>query len=259
MKAVNMALKRLCNEKVLEKGDRAGEYRIVDQDCLPIDWVNADERFIPLWLPLGLGDICGVLPGNVLVFAGAKDAGKTGFMLNIAKENRYKYQVHYFNSEMGPSEFKLRASGFTDISVDQWHNVSVYERYNNFHDVIKPGEGILNIIDYLEVPEDAWRIGGWIKKIHSKLNGALVVIALQKKIGQDLGRGAEFSMEKARLYVSLEYGKAKIISCKNFKPENPIGGNPRGYQCTYKLTGGCMVKKDSPWVHQMKEKGGVNV
>jgi len=253
MKAVNMALKRLCDEKILEKTDRSGEFRIVDQDCMPFDWINADERYIDLWLPLGLGDICGVLPGNILVFAGAKDAGKTAFMLNIAKENRYRYKVHYFNSEMGPSEFKMRVNKFTDVSVDQWKDVSVYERSHSFSDVIKPGNGTLNIIDYLEAPDEVWKIGGWIKKIHSKLNGALAVIAIQKKIGQDLGRGAEFSMEKARLYVSLDYGKAKIISCKNFKPESPMG-NPRGYQCNFKLVDGCKIKKDSPWIHQIKEK-----
>jgi hypothetical protein len=252
MKAVNMALKRLCNEKVLEKGDRSGEYRIVDQDCKPMEWINADEKYIPLWLPLGLGDICGVLPGNILVFAGAKDAGKTAFLLNIAKENRYNYKVHYFNSEMGPSEFKMRVNKFSDVSPDQWQDVSVYERHSNFHDVVKTGEGILNIIDYMEAPDEVWKIGGWIKRIHSKLSGALAVIAIQKKIGQDLGRGAEFSMEKARLYISLDYGKAKIISCKNFKPENSIG-NPRGYQCNYKLVDGCKIKKDSSWTHQIKE------
>jgi len=253
MKAVSMALKRLCDEKLIEKTDRSGEFRIIDQDCQPVDWMNSDENYIPVWLPLGLGDICGVLPGNVLVFAGAKDSGKTAFLLNIAKENRYKYKVHYFNSEMGSSEFKMRVNKFTDVSISQWDTVSVYERDYNFHDVIKIGEGILNIIDFLEAPDEVWKIGGWIKKIHSKLDGALAVIAIQKKIGQDLGRGAEFSMEKARLYVSLDYGKAKIISCKNFRPESPIG-NPRGYQCNFKLIDGCRIKKDTPWIHQTKEK-----
>ena len=252
MKAVSTALKRLCDEGLIEKTDRAGEFRTVDQDCHPMDWINSDERYIDLWLPLGLGDICGVLPGNILVFAGAKDSGKTAFTLNIAKENRYKYKVHYFNSEMGPSEFKMRVNKFPDVSIDQWKDVCVYERNYNFHDVIKTGEGFLNIIDFLEAPDEVWKIGGWIKKIHSKLNGALAIIAIQKKIGQDLGRGAEFSMEKARLYVSLDYGKAKIISCKNFRPESPIG-NPRGYQCNFKLIDGCKIKKDSPWTHQVKE------
>lgn len=248
-------LNRLCKEGLIEKtGVKAGEFRVIDQSCKPMDWQTADLNYVPLWLPLGLDQICGVLPGNILVFAGAKDSGKSAFCMNIAKENRHKYQVHYFNSEMGPAEFKMRVSKFDDISVDQWNNVDVYEKNTNFHDVIKPGEGKLNIIDFLEAPDDVWKVGSWIQKIHAKLNGALCVIALQKKIGVDLGRGAEFSMEKARLYVSLDYGRAKIISCKNFRPESPIG-NPRGYKCQFKLVGGCRIIKDQQgWYKDDKEE-----
>jgi hypothetical protein len=98
----------------------------------------------------------------------------------------------------------------------------------------------------LEAPDEVWKIGPMIKKIHQSLNGAICVIGIQKKIGQDLGRGAEFSMEKARLYVSLDFGKAKIISCKNFKENEIISGNPRGYSCTYKLVNGCKILKQQP-------------
>lgn len=256
-KHLSKVLKRLCDdEKLIEKsGNRHGEYRVIDQSCKPMDWQNADQNYIPLWLPIGLDQIAGVLPGNIIVFAGAKDSGKSSFCMNIAKENRHKYEVHYFNSEMGPAEFKMRASKFDDIHVSQWNNVNVYERSDNFHDVIRPGEGNLNIIDFLEAPDEVWKVGSWIQKIHNKLNGALCVIALQKKIGVDLGRGAEFSMEKARLYISLDYGRAKIISCKNFLSESPIG-NPRGYQCFYKLVGGAKIIKDhnQGW-HRPPEKG----
>uniref|UniRef100_A0A6M3L2B7 Putative bifunctional DNA primase/polymerase n=1 Tax=viral metagenome TaxID=1070528 RepID=A0A6M3L2B7_9ZZZZ len=237
-------LNRLCKEGLVEKtGARAGEFRVIDNSCKPIDWTNADENYIPVWIPLGLDQIAGVLPGNILVFAGAKDSGKTAWLLNIAKENRHKYKVHYFNSEMGAAEFKMRASKFDDIHPSQWNNVSVYERNNNFHDVIRPGEGNLNIIDYLEAPDEVWKVGSWIQKIHAKLDGAICMIGLQKKIGVELGRGAEFSMEKARLYISLDYGRAKIISCKNFLKDSPIG-NPRGYQCFFKLVGGVKLIKD---------------
>jgi hypothetical protein len=204
-----------------------------------------------------LGDITGVQPGNILIFAGEKDAGKTAFLMNIAKENRSKYKVHYFNSEMGKQEFKLRASGFDDISINQWNNFYLYSRSGNFHQVLKRGEGNLNIIDYLEAPEEAFRIGPMIKRIHDSLDGALCIMGLQKKIGQDLGRGAEFSMEKARLYVSLNYGRAKIISCKNFKQNELITGNPRGYTCTYKLVNGCKILKQPPgWTSPVDKPKG---
>jgi hypothetical protein len=106
----------------------------------------------------------------------------------------------------------------------------------------------------LEVPEKAYEIGPMIKRIHDRLEGSICVIGIQKKIGQLLGRGQDFSMEKSRLYVSMEYGKAEIISCKNFKENEMIKGNPRGYSCRYKLVNGCKIIKQQPgWTYQTKE------
>lgn len=257
-KNVSVALKRLSKEGLIEKvGSKNGEWRLIDQECKPEDWLNVDCAYKDIWLPLGIDQFCGLLPGNIAVFAGSKDAGKTAFLLNIAKENRHRYRVHYINSEMGKQEFYKRVKLFEDITPEMFsRNFFLYDpKSMNFSDYVKPGEGNLNIIDYLEVPERIWEIGGMIRKIHDRLDGALCVIGLQKKIGQDLGRGAEFSMEKARLYVSLEYGNAKIISCKNFKENDLIKGNPRGYTCKYKLVNGCKIIKQSPgWTSQIEKE-----
>jgi hypothetical protein len=256
-KNVSIILKRMKDDGIIEKiGDVNGEWRLIDQSCKPMDWINADSTYKELWLPLGLDMICGVQPGNILVVAGAKDSGKTGFLLNIAKQNRYGYKVHYFNSEMGAAEFKMRASKF-DEPISMWKDVSVYERSDNFPDVIKPGEGNLNIIDFLEVVDEFWKVAATIQKIHQKLNGAMCVIGLQKNPHVDLGRGGAFSLEKARLYLSLDYQKAKIVSCKNFKENDIIEGNPRGYTCKFTLANGCIIKRQPPgWIspEQQEEK-----
>ena len=96
-----------------------------------MDWVNADTEFLDFWLPYDLTKIAGVQPGNVLILAGEKDSGKTAALMNIAKENRHNFKVHYFSSEMGAAEFKLRANKF-DIMPDQW-GIKVYEWVSNFH------------------------------------------------------------------------------------------------------------------------------
>jgi hypothetical protein len=247
-KNFNMVMLRLVADGIIEKsGTRNGEYRLIDHDCKPEDWLNTKCDYMDIWLPLGLGEICGVLPGNIMVFAGSKDAGKTAFLLNIAKENRHRYKINYINSEMGNEEFHSRIKLFDDITPEQFsRNFYLYNKSSNFHDYVKPGKENLNIIDYLEAPDKLWEIGSFIRKIHDKLNGSLCVIGIQKKIGQDLGRGAEFSMEKARLYISLEYGKAKIISCKNFKDNELIRGNPRGYTTNYKVVNGSRIMKVQP-------------
>jgi len=259
-KNLSVILARIAKDGIIEKaGSRNGEWRLIDQDCKPMDWMNATCEYKDLWLPLGLGEVCGVQPGNILLFAGAKDSGKTAFLMNIAKENRHKYKIHYFNSEMGAAEFKMRASKFKDIPISQWGGVSVYERSDNFADVIKSGEGNLNIIDFLEVVDEFWKVAATIQKIHKKLDGALCVIALQKNTGVDLGRGGAFSLEKARLYVALDYGAAKIVSCKNFKENTIIEGNPRGYTCRYKLVNGCDIRRDQyGWTSPVEKKDKKN-
>jgi hypothetical protein len=255
-KNVAVILKRLKDDGIIEKaGKRNGEWRLVDQDCKPMDWINADCNYKDLWLPMGLDRVCGVQPGNIMVIAGAKDSGKTAFLLNCAKENRHQYKIHYFNSEMGAAEFKMRVSKFDDIPLSQWKDVAVYERSENFADVIKSGEGNLNIIDFLEVVDEFWKVAATIQKIHQKLNGALAIIAIQKNPKADLGRGGAFSLEKARLYLSLDYQVAKIISCKNFKENDMIQGNPRGYTTRYKLVNGCKIIKTPPgWTNSIEKE-----
>ena len=115
---------------------------------------------------------------------------------------------------MGGAEFKLRAEKFLDIMPEEW-NIKFYERSSGFQDVIKPGSGNLNIIDFFEIHDNFFKISESLSAIHQKLNGGLAVIAIQKAPGADLGRGGTFSLEKARLYVSLDYGKAKIITATN--------------------------------------------
>ena len=253
-KAAQKALERLCKEGVIERKEgRRGHYRTVDKSINEVDWVNASMEYRKLWLPLDLDTMFGALPGNIGILAGAKDSGKTAWLMNIAKENSHWYKTRYINSEMGEAEFRLRMSKFPEPLEDMAKRISMCCHSSNFADKLLTGEGCLNIIDFLEVTTDFWKVAEVIKQIHERLDGALAIIAIQKKRGADLGRGAEFSMEKSRLYVSLDYGKAKIVSCKNFRPESPIG-NPRGYVCEYKLVDGCRILKQPPGWHTEIEK-----
>jgi hypothetical protein len=254
-KKISVVLGRFVKEGLIERvGDRNGVFRLVNKDVDELDWVNAEMSYLPFWMPLGVDQMAGLLPGNIAILAGSKDSGKTAWLMNIAKENRHKYKVHYFNSEMGPAEFRLRASKFDDIHPSQWHNFRLIARADNFSDVIEPGKGNLNIIDFIEIHDNFYKVAEQIKKIHDKLNGALAFIAIQKNIGVDLGRGGSFSLEKARLYISLDKGSAKIISAKNFMPDSPVG-NPAGNVCRYKLVGGAKIIRadDVGWHREEKE------
>jgi hypothetical protein len=166
--------------------------------------------------------------------------------MNMAKENRERFKVHYFSSEMGAPEFKLRAGLHKDITPDQW-KIRFHERSENFEDVIRRGPGNLNIIDFLEIHADFYRISQTLANIHRRLEGAIAVVAIQKAPHVELGRGGSFSLEKPRLYISLDYGVARCISCKNFRPDSPVG-NPRGKEYRFKLMDGCRFKEEQGWV-----------
>ena len=131
-------------------------------------------------MPFELNEMIQIPPGSIVLFAGSQDAGKTAIMMNIAKENRDKWNVHYFSSEMNKEVFKTRMRHFPDVSTGQLKNIRFYARSNHFDDVIRTGDGDLNIIDYLEIHDQFYLISQYMAKIHDKLKKAIAVVSLQK-------------------------------------------------------------------------------
>lgn len=229
-------LEKFVSEKILSReGKRRGQYRPYKKELELIDFMNAKDNYVPLWLPMNIHEMVGIMPGNIIVLSGEANAGKTAMMLNIIKYNMDRFNVHYFNSEMGAGELKGRLLKFEDLSLDQW-NFNSYSRDSDFEDVVFTGENSLNIIDFLEVHDDFYLVGEKIKKIHLALKGAIAIIAIQKNKGAEFGVGGNRTMEKARLVINVEPGKFKITKAKNFIDPNL---NPNGLMCDWKLVNGC--------------------
>lgn len=232
-KTCNQSLSRLVEAGVLiripQKG--AGWYRRVENESPVIEWEIADiSDTVPLSWPFELENYALMYPKNEAVIAGAPNAGKTAFLLNLIKMNMDKYKIHYYSSEMGPEELKLRLSKFGNI---EW-KFDARERSINFADVIYPDD--INIIDYIEITSgEYYRIAEELRAIFDKLNKGVAIVALQKKKGAELGRGAEFSLEKPRLYLSMDAGTLKIIKAKNWAVE---GENPNGVEFKFRLVKG---------------------
>ena len=183
------------------------------------------------------------MPGNIIVIAGEPNAGKTGLILNIIRENMHRFKIHYFNSEMGRGELKRRLSKFDGVPLSAWKQMKAWERSGNFADVIKPGKGNVNVIDFLEIHDNFYEMGKHFLDIHNKLKGAVAIVAIQKNPGSDLGLGGGRSLEKARLYLSMSQGVLKIVKCKNFAGET----NPNGLQISFDLVQGCRFITKSKW------------
>lgn len=240
-------MQRLVKEgTIMKSGSKDNIFRKVDADCMPMDWKNADAMTLDVVLPLNIHEYVEIMPKNIIVIAGEQNSGKTAFLMNVARENMDRMKVSYFSSEMGPLELKKRIERFQscypDLYPDNW-NLSFFERSENFADVIRPNG--LNIIDFLEVHDDFWKVGEYIKGIFDKLNKGIAVIALQKDPDKQFGRGGSLSMEKPRLYLALKHGECKILKAKNWKTIT----NPNNMTCKFKIVQGSKIIPEMPgWI-----------
>lgn len=231
-------LHRLCQgvDAIIEPDKARGDgwFRRIENNETEIDFKNATGDFLPIKWPFGIEQWFNTAPKNIIIVAGEPDSGKTAFLLNLAGLNNFtSIPVFYFSSEMGEFEMRERLKGFTKPLIDGWR-MKVFDRSCNFADVIRPDA--INIIDFLEIHEDFYKVGLYIKQIFDKLNKGIAVIALQKNPGKEQGLGGMRSIEKARLAINMERGGRLIIDkCKNWATMN----NPRGLAIEYSLVGGC--------------------
>jgi len=249
-----VVLHRLVQAGEIERdGTKDGIYRRIMRELVPI--VLSAPRGYPLSLamPFELEKLVHTYPGNVIVVAGAPNAGKTAFCLDFVEKNQDKHKIHYFNSEMGETELCNRLVLHKDIPIEEW-KFNAYERSDHFNDVVVPDE--INIIDFLEVSTEFYRVAELISSVHRSLAGhnGIAIICIQKnppRLGADgklhdvdMGRGGSFSLEKPRLYLSMDYGRVKIVKAKNWVDAHT---NPNGLCKDFKLLGGATFIETSGW------------
>jgi hypothetical protein len=250
-KNLTVILNRLQGEGLIEKyGEKRGCYRPIEKTETKMKFIEEDVYEYPVKLPFGLNDMCSLFPQNITMVAGSKSAGKTAFLLNLALANQDRHEIVYLNSEMGDGEYtnRMKALGCKKESDVKF---TMHEVHGNFHDYIDGSKKIW-IIDYLEIHDKFFEIAAPIRQIHEKLKDGICFIGLQKKGSEKLGRGAEFSMEKARLYLSLDYiedteGCTKLTIVDAKAPKMSTGC--RGLSKRIKILGGSsMLALDKEWL-----------
>jgi hypothetical protein len=238
-----VTLFRLKEDKSVEQHPKQNKsYRRIDKTVRLIDFKSAANRSpLRLQFPFGIEKLVNIYPKNIIVLAGASNAGKTAWLLNFIRMNMADYGVYYFSSEMGDAELALRLGKFEGLTLDDW-NFKAEERVSNFADIVRPD--CINIIDFLEIDHDFNEIAGQIRQIYDRLNSGIAIIAIQKNPGVDLGRGGTFSLEKARLYLSMDPGITSITKAKNWvNPEL----NPNQMKIKYKIVAGCKFIIEHDW------------
>lgn len=235
-KYIRTLIKNNVIERVSSKGN--GIFRRVINNTAIIDFKNApDDIIFDIDWPKAFyfTDWFKLYPGNIAIIAGSPNSGKTALALNLIRLNMYKYRVNYFSCEITAGELKARLNEFEGISAKDF-NFNAYELSTNFADLVE--ENALNIIDYWQPSSDGafYAIAEDLDKIHKKLNGTgLAIVCVQKKRGAELGRGAEFSLERPRLYISMDFQKLSLVKVKSPMPNI----QPNGKEFRFKLTSGC--------------------
>lgn len=191
--------------------------------------------------PFGIERYFKTYPGNVIAIAGAADAGKTAFLLNLIRLNMGDFSIYYQTSEMGAPELASRLEKFEGVALEDWDFIAE-GRSRDFADVIRPD--CINIVDYLELAGDFYMVADYLKQIHDKLSSGIAVVALQKKRGAELGRGGDFGLEKPRLYLSMDAGKLTIQKAKNWADPQV---NPKDMVLDFKIVNGCKFIVTSDW------------
>ena len=247
-KAALMALLRMVDTVIEKHGNKNGCYRRIENEDESLEFVEGGIIEYPFKMPFGIHDLCKLYRKNIIVVAGSKSAGKTAFLLDIAFRNQDIKPVTYITSEMAHEEWTERITQLGKSKKDIRFKTLI--KSGNFHDKVTGDDNIF-LIDFLEIHENFWEIAKYIRMIHDKLKDGIALIAVQKKRGVELARGQDFSMEKARLYLSLDYieymggcTKVTIVDAKAPK----YGRSVRGAYKRVKISAQRMESLDDDWL-----------
>jgi putative DNA primase/helicase len=210
---IRVNLSREVERGTIERGQTTGTYRMVDQEADRIEILEKAPVPLSISIPGDVNKLVNIYPGNILIIAGSPNAGKTAFDLNFAYDNRNNFEVIYWSSEMESEELTARTLTFKHPR-DEWNKIVFLKRTHDFHQVINPNA--VNIIDYLEVIEgEFFKVGDNIRKIFEKLDRGIALVSIQMDPGKQLGWGGPKTLDKARLYITLDKGKMTIVKAKN--------------------------------------------
>lgn len=223
-----------------------GKYRKVLTTLEEIDWQNTDlANVVKVKYPLKLEQWIKTYSKSVVVLAGDPGAGKTAFLENMLLRNMNNPMgVEMFSNDMTDVEIaeRLIASG---VDIPNPAPFKIWECADSFADAIRlrKSQDKLNLIDYLDLNSDTYRIGDEIDKIYYAINKGVAVVAIQKKFGQSIGMGGVYSIKRAKLYLSMstinEGGQFihRLEVIKNRGRQDPFI-NPRGMEFKFKLVAG---------------------
>lgn len=239
-------LNRLKNDGVIAPLKKDGEWRLVDKVVEKIDWQSADPRNeVKLKFPFELENFVKIYPHSIILLAGDKGVGKTSFVNNFIVKNMSNFKIDLFcNQETSAEQLHER---FQHLHIPNPSPFDVYERYENYADVIIPGH--LSIIDYLVVEGEFFYAGREISEIMKKIGNGIGFIVMQKPpdqistykgqrniIERDLAYGGASTAWRAQLYLVMrDTESVRRLKIKYSKVPRNSAVKPDGMQWQFDI------------------------
>lgn len=214
----------------LKKRDRF--YQVIDRDYDILNFKHENPvGWFDIKYPFRLEEYVKTPRRSIVIFGGSPQAGKSAIAHNIVNLNWEKHKIVLFDTENSEAELYERLCKYPDFQ--DWPDDLVRSKSFDFADVIEPDA--LNIIDYLESPENIWEIRTLLRELRDKLTTGICVVMLQKPEGRDLPYGKDWAKQLPRMVVSMEGGILKILKGKSWVNRDV---NPDGLRWSFKLVGG---------------------
>ncbi len=255
LKLIWAMLDKMVKEGIVEKsGNRRGSYRIKEGNFEEMDFDAAEGEVINIAWPLEVERLYRCYPGSVAVLAGVMGSGKTTFSLNYCLKNLKEHKITYLSSELGVLELRDRIALF-GYPRDVWKPATFKKVTSNFEDAIDP-DGV-NIVDYLELYDELWKMGLLIKNINDRLKSGTALIMLQRPHGRAVAKGGEATLEKPRLYLSMDqpFGEDHRIAVLKAHNWRDSSDNPKNKVRRFKIIKGSRIDATSDWKREEVDWG----
>ncbi len=210
-------------------------YRIVDRTLKVIEWWKAVKgdtlkinypRGIEDNTTFGFEDSIIAYPRDLFVLAGEGNTAKTAWCINFMVENMDTYPCFYFTSEFNDAKFVDRMSHFTWANLFKENGepkFTLVEQTEHWQDKIQPNA--INIIDWIYLDDEMWKIRTIMKNIIDNLDRGLAVVVLQKRSYKTVGEGGEGTKDLASVYLTIRNDKdLKKTVLKVEKVKSPRSG-----------------------------------
>jgi hypothetical protein len=226
-----------------------------------------------LW-PLDLQKEAQVYRKNLVVIGGSTNCCKTTLGLDFARLNLPHHRITYVNSEMSEEELACRLQGFQRVYGISWETFynSVYFASCNCNALNKKDTDMLaklidpdgiNIIDYMKINDDFYKVGDSLERVHSRLNKGIAVVFFQKDPHAKHLLGKSFPEHLARLAMMIDIDHETGLRCLQFtKVKFPAQEDdyPEGRPIWFSVTDGVKLERviKPGKTRRHKKAGGLN-